>query len=283
MTEALIVIKSLYEGFSPTQKRLADFFVKNQGEIPFLSIHELARRAQVSVASISRFARAVGYEDIKDLKIQLGKEAQSSFNLMYQEIKPKDGDEQIIDKVFSGNIRSLEDTLKILNRNNVVKAAKALAGANRIVFFGIGSSGFIAQDAALRFGQLGMQAEAYFDSYQMLSRASRMKKGDVAFGISHSGRSAITVKVLQIAAGNEATTVGISNYLKSPLSGFCRIFLCTSFPESRVKVAALSSRVAQMCLMDAVYLLVARHMKADLDRTEKLNAFAEEILRMPPK
>ncbi len=283
MAEVLIVIKSLYEGFSPTQKRLADFIVKSREEIPFLSIHELARRAGVSVASISRFARVVGYEDIKDLKVQLGKEAQSTFNLMYQAIKPNDGDEQIIDKVFSGNIRSLEDTLKILNRNNLVKTAKAMAGANRIVFYGIGSSGFLAQDAALRFGQLGIQAEAYFDSYQMLNRALRMKKGDVAFGISHSGRSAITVKVLEIAANHGAMTVGISNYLKSPLSGFCHIFLCTSFPESRVKVAALSSRVAQMCLMDAVYLLVARHMKATLDRTEELNSFAEKILRLPAK
>lgn len=283
MPEALITIKSLYEGFSPAQKQVASFILNHQDEIPFLSIHELARQAGVSVASISRFARTLGFTDIKDLKVQMGRDARSTFTGIYQAIEPKDSDEQIIDKVFNGNIRSLEDTLKILNRSDLIKGAKAIAGGRRVVFFGIGSSGYLAQDAALRFGQIGIAAEAYIDSYQMLTQAFRIKKGELAVGISHSGRSAITVKVLELAKANGAETMGISNYIKSPLRSHCRLFLATSFPESRVKVAALSSRVAQMCLMDALYLLVARCTTMDMDRTETLNRHTEELLRIPPR
>jgi RpiR family transcriptional regulator, carbohydrate utilization regulator len=283
VADVVIAIKSLYDGLSATQKQLADFIVKYRDEVPFWSIHEWARRAKVSVASISRFARMVGYKDIKDLKVRLGKGTQSPFNLMYQAIQPQDGDEQVVEKVFSGNIRSLEDTLKILDREKLVRAARVMAGTKRIVFYGIGSSGYLAQDAALRFGQIGIAAEAYIDSYQMLSRAFRMKKGEMAVGISHSGRSAITVKVLELAKANGTITMGISNYGKSPLRNHCTMFLATSFPESRVKVAALSSRVAQMCLMDALYLLVARYTKIDLACTERLNTYAEELLRIPPR
>ena len=88
-----------------------------------------------------------------------------------------------------------------------------------------------------------------------------MKKDEVAVGISTSGHSAITVKALELAGQHGATAIGISNCLKSPLHRASNIFFCTSFPESRVTVAALSPLVAQICLIDAIYLLVARQKK----------------------
>ena len=89
----------------------------------------------------------------------------------------------------------------------------------------------------------------------------------------------MTIYALQQALSKGAITIGISNYLKSPLEKESSIFLCSSFPESRVKVAALSSRIAQMCLIDAVYLLTARHMKSPLRKADVLNAAAEKLLR----
>jgi len=283
VASALIKIKALYDSLSQAHRRLADYILQNGDEVPFLSVHELAQVAGVSAASISRFARTIGYQSFKDFKTQLGKDSLSSFNGIYEAITPRDSDEEIIEKVFLGNIRSLEETLKILNRSDLIRAAKVLSRSQRMVFLGIGSSGNMARDAALRFSQLDIQAEAYVDSYQILVQAIRVRKNDVAFGISHSGRSVTTVKALELASSSGATTVGMSNYLKSPLHERSDVFLCTSFPESRVKVAALSSRIAQMCLVDALYLLVARYKKMSLRKVERLNTFAEKTLRLPTK
>ena len=101
----------------------------------------------------------------------------------------------------------------------------------------------------------------------------------MAIGISHSGRSAITVEGLRIAREKGALTIGISNYLRSPLRDACRIFFCTSFPENRVKVAAISSRVAQLCILDALYLLVARH-KEGSGTWSAVNSLTERMLRL---
>ena len=283
MAGALVIIKSLYDSLSQTQRRLADYILDHGDEIAFLSVHELAGLAGVSVASISRFARTIGYQSFKDFKTQLGKDSLSSFEAIYQAITPSDSDEDIIEKVFLGNIKSLEETLNILNRDDLVRAARVLSRSERMVFLGIGSSGNIAHDAALRFAQLDIQAEAYSDSYQMFIQALRMKKRDVAFGISHSGRSRVTVEALELASGNGATTIGMSNYLKSPLHEKSDVFLCTSFPESRVEAAALSSLIAQMCLIDALYLLVARYKKVSFRRAERLNARVEQTLRLSVK
>ena len=118
MANPLILIRSLYESLSRTQRQLADYILDNGDEIPFLSVHDLADAAGVSVATISRFARSIGYESFKEFKRTLGKDSLASFNGIYQAITPDDSDEDLIDKVFRGNMASLEDTLKIINRED---------------------------------------------------------------------------------------------------------------------------------------------------------------------
>ena len=283
MADTLLKIRSLYESLSPTQRQLADYILDHGDDIPFLSVHGLARAAGVSVATISRFARDVGHHSFKEFKTQLGKDSLSSVTGIYRAITPDDSDEDIIEKVFLGNIKSLEETLKIVNREDLIRTARTIAVSGRTVFLGVGSSGNIARDAALRFAHLDVQAEAYCDSYEILVHAARIKKGEVVFGISHTGRSTTTVEALELAADNGATTIGMSNCLKSPLHEKSNIFLCTSFPESRVEAAALSSLIAQLCLIDVLYLLVARYKAVSLEKAERLNARVEDVLCLPAK
>ena len=86
----------------------------------------------------------------------------------------------------------------------------------------------------------------------------------------------------RIAHDAGALTVGISNYLRSPLRDASSIFFCTSFPENRVKVAAISSKVAQLCILDALYLLVARH-KEGLWDVDRINTLTERMIRLETK
>lgn len=46
-----------------------------------------------------------------------------------------------------------------------------------------------------------------------------------------------------------------------------------------MKVAALSSRTAQLCVLDALYLLAARHARTSWD-VEQVNALTERMLRL---
>jgi DNA-binding MurR/RpiR family transcriptional regulator len=131
----------------------------------------------------------------------------------------------------------------------------------------------------MRFSYLDFQAEGFVDASQILLQAMRVRTGDVVVGISHSGRSSITVEGLKIARDRGGVTIGISNYPHSPLRDACKFFFCTSFPETRVNVAALSSRAAQLCVLDALYLLTARHARGIWD-VERVNALTERMLRI---
>ena len=287
MANALITIKSLYESFPDTQRQLADYIAQHPDEVPFLSVHELAQLAGVSVATISRFARTIGYDSYKEFKTGLGKDSLAASDAFRRDLSG--------DQFFGLRRRRDREGLPREHQqferhpeNPRPQGIGSCGGdclrADRVVFFGIGSSGHIAQDAALRFSHLDIQAEAYSDSYQILSRSFRMKKSsEVAVGISHSGRSTVTVQALRIARANGTMTIGISNYRKSPLHEASRVFFCTSFSESRLNAAALSSQIAQMCLIDALYLLVARHRHVSLAKIDRLNNYVERTLRLPGK
>ena len=281
MNGTIIRIRSLYPSFSKSGKRLADYIIKKRDDIPFVPVRELSALAGVSVASVSRFVREAGFGSFKAFKKQLGQDSQSPISSIYQPVNSNDSGNAIIEKVFSGNVKSIEETLKILNRAEMMRAAGLIADTPRLVFFGMGSSGNVALDAALRFAQIDVQAEAYLDSYQILTQALRMKKGEIAFGISHSGRSAMTIRALELASEYGATTIGISNFIRSPLHKVSDIFFCTVFPESRILMAALSSVAAQTCIIDALYLITASRSKKWLSRSEWLNKKSEEQLRLP--
>lgn len=279
MPGVLVRIRSLHTSLPRAERRVADYILANAEDAPRSSVQEFARSGGVSVASVSRFVRRMGFADFKDFKLELARETGATAQYIFEQITPKDTDAEIARKVFLGTIRSIEDTLKILSLEELAAAARGIASCRRLILFGMGGSGNVARDAALRFSYLDFQAEGFDDASQILLQAMRVRAGDVVIGVSHSGRSSITVEGLKIARDRGALTIGVSNYLRSPLRDASRYFFCTSFPETRVKVAALSSRTAQLCVLDALFLLCARHARSTWD-VEKVNALTERMLRL---
>ena len=272
-------IRSLYPDLPKAETKVADFIANNPDKVPFLSVHECADAVEVSVASVSRFVRKIGFSHFKDFKIALAKDSGSGVPDIYQAINPADSSDKIVQKVFRGYEQSIEDTLKMLDIKSLIEISKIFSNTGRAVFFGIGGSGIVARDAALRFSHLDIQAEAFTDPLYILIQAKRIKRGELAIGISHSGRTKVICEALQLVKQRGAITVGISNYIKAPLSAYVQHLFCTSFPEDRVKAAALSSRIAQLCIIDDMYLLTAKHKKSIWD-TESLNRLIENLLRL---
>jgi len=280
MSQVAIRLASLAPSLSGMERRLAEYILGEQERVPFLSVYEIAKEGGVSVATVSRLVRKLGCRGLRDFKVELARNAGSEAGYFYQEIRPEDSDRDLIEKVFLGNIKSLQDTLNILDRGQVAAAVEALCAARRLYFFGVGGSGFLARDAGMRFSFVGFAAQGFTDPNEIFFHSVEAEAGDIVVGISHSGRTVITVEALRQARANGCVTVGLSNYLGSPLHLQSSHFFCTSFPESRVKIAALSSRAAQMCVLDLLYLLSARSRRT-VEEIEGINHRLEGLLRYP--
>ena len=126
----------------------------------------------------------------------------------------------------------------------------------RIVIFGLGNSAAIAQDAAHKFLRLGLNAQACCDNHMQAIIASHLDRKSVAIGISHSGSSKDIIEALQLSKIGGATTVCITNYGSSPIVKACDYSLFTRAEETQHSILAMSSRIAQLTILDSIYTYI---------------------------
>lgn len=275
-------IQNFNLSLTPSELKVAEYLQKNPEIVVEVSIHEVAKNAGVSVASVSRLANTLGYRDWKELRTNLIKDLNDTSRITYSDLRGEDSEETIIKKIFDCSVLSLNDTFAQMDKADALKAVDAVKNTDRIVFFGTGRSGCFAREQSLRFAFLDLSAEAYTDEYQMFLHASRMRKGQVAFGFSNSGRSRATVEALALARKTRALTIGIANYRNTPLEDVSDIYFCTSFPRVGEISASLTARLALLCIMDVIYILAAKRGEKSLG-LEDTDAFIDKTLRVSPK
>ena len=188
------------------------------------------------------------------MKIALASEIMSPIQQILEEINENDNEKAVAEKVFHSNIRTLENTLQILDFTSIKKAAGILTNANHVNFYGTGGSAIIAMDAYHKFIRTGISAYAFIDSHFQLMSASQLTDRDVAVVISHSGTNKDTIKVMNTAKKNGAKTIGITGFPKSPIRQNADVTLFTSSEETEYRSEALASRIGQLSLIDALYV-----------------------------
>ena len=80
---------------------------------------------------------------------------------------------------------------------------------------------------------------------------------------------------MELACQHGATAIGISNCLNHRYIGQANSSFARRSPKAG-SVAALSPLVTQICLIDAIYLLVARQKKNALTNAERMNTHTED-------
>jgi len=150
-----------------------------------------------------------------------------------------------------------------------------LVTASRVDIYGVGASGFVGADLQQKLHRIGRIAFSFSDSHAALASAALLKKGDVAIGISHSGMTIDTIDALSLARSRGAITVTITNSPKSPISAVADHVLTTAARETTFRSGATASRLAQLTVVDCVFVGVAQRTYAE--SMEALRATYEAV------
>ena len=268
-----LMLKSRRPHLRKAEQKIVGFILSSPTRAVELGIRELAEKAGASTASVSRLSARFGYKSFKQFQLALAQSISGKPDEAGDELFSHDAPAEVIRKVFALNRISLEETERILDKGALIKTARWMSRAGKIVLFGLGGSGTIAKDAEVHLSHLGVNVQAYNDPYQMVVAAAGLGKKDVAIGISHSGQTRNVVESIALCKKSGARTVAITNYVESPLAKLAEIVLLTSYREREVRSAKSSSRIAQLCILDSLYFIVAR-LKAGtarplVDRIEK--------------
>ncbi len=240
-----------------SEKKIIDFIEKNQEEIIHLSITEVAERSETSESSVVRLCKRLGYKGFQDLKINLAREVIVPEKQIHEVIEKGDDVVTIKKKVFQSNIQALYDSIEVCNDDELKKAVEAISNARLIEFYGNGGSGTVALDAHHKLLKLGIKSFAYNDPSLQAMSASVLTSRDVVIGISHTGSNTDVLAAMQIAKEAGATIICITNSSKSPITKISDIVLQTASNETMFRTDAISSRIAQLTIIDVLVAAVA--------------------------
>lgn len=251
-------IYDIYHSLSAGERRVADYVLSHAKEFPYMTTIEARDAIGVSEPTIFRFCKAMGYNGIKDLRIQLAfvssteKEAKPTKT----EETPKTEVEDLVFESFSTMQRVAEITHQMLDHELLARLAEQLMGARRITLFGVGSSYLACYDARRKLQRLGAFAIASNSMSDTLATINQMSGEDVLVVISHSGTTMDAEQVIRVGAMHGVITVMITSYPDAPAAKHAQYLVKTYAPETPYGRSGTASRVSQFVVLDALYTIL---------------------------
>ncbi|WP_055480162.1 MurR/RpiR family transcriptional regulator [Sphaerimonospora mesophila] len=244
-------------------RRVAELILSNPGEAARSTIIDLAERSSTSTATVTRFCRALGFGGYAELRVAIateqGRVAQQTWETdIGQEILPGDSLERVLGVVSGNDIRLIQETAAQLDLAAVEKAAAAISQAGRVLLFGVSSSAAVASEMEYRLQRIRIPTWSRSDAHSALTDAALLGEGDVAVGISHSGRTREVIEVLAEAGSHGAITVAVTSHPRSPLAEVAELVLTTASKETMFRGDGFAAIHSQLLVLDVVYVSVAQ-------------------------
>jgi DNA-binding MurR/RpiR family transcriptional regulator len=268
--DILVRIRGALPALRPAERRVAETVLADPAAAAELSISALARQCATSESTVMRLCRSLGLERFPELRLALARAAsrdEARFGdgaEISGDISPTDSLADVVRKIGFSDARAIEDTTSTLDIEALSQAADAVNGARRIDIYGIGASGFVCQDLHQKLHRIGLLAFAWPDPHAALTSAALLTDQDVALGISHTGTTIDTIDPLRLAASRGATTIAITNFASSPITEYAGLVLTTAARETTFRSGATASRIAQLAVVDCLFVAVAQR---SYDRT----------------
>ncbi|MFD7262361.1 MurR/RpiR family transcriptional regulator [Streptomyces sp. NPDC059874] len=284
--QALIVqLRGRLPSLSPAERAIADLVLADPAGAATLSISRLASAAGVSDTSVTRFCRALGLSGYPDLRLVLAA-AQLAGGEDFavrigagDDIADEDDTATVVAKVARLDARAAQDTAEQLDLRVLDELVDRIAAARRIEIYAAGSGAVVAADLEYKLQHLGLAATARSDVHRALMGAAHLSTGDVAIGISYSGRTGEVIDPLAEAARRGATTAALTSDPLSPLGKTAEHLLTFAGRETTFRTGATVSRIAQLVVVDCLYVRLAQ--RQDLAAGRALHRAHEAVQGRP--
>lgn len=257
----LVRLRGLLPSLAPAERRVAEAVLTDPAEACRQSITQLARRCETSETTVVRFCRTAGFGGYPQLRLSLAAEAgrrTASDPPPGSDIESGDDLASVVAKIAFTDARAIEDTAEHLDLHALAAVVEAIASAERIELFGVGASGVVTADLEQKLRRIGRVAFASADAHGAMTSAALIGHGDVAIGVTHSGATRDTVDPLWEAKRHGATTVAITNFPRSAVAEVADHVLVTAARESAFRSGAMASRLAQLVVVDCLFVAVAQ-------------------------
>jgi len=245
----LDAIRTQIDLLSKSEKKVALTILDNPQLALSENITALAKNAQVSEPTVVRFCRAVGYEGWHDFKLKLAQSLAVALPGANEMLAQDDLAADLVNKICSRSINTLLDLRNNLSPDAIQRALDVLLKANKIEFYGQGTSGIVAADAQHKFFRSGVPTVAYSDPHIHSIAASLLQPGDAVVAISQRGGNAALLRSVQLAkkGGADVIVLGPSG---TPLAELATVLVPIDLSFNTDPYTPISARLAHLVVID---------------------------------
>lgn len=274
--DLLNTIQGKMPELSKGQKRIANFLVEHYDKAVYLTAAKLGETAGVSESTVVRFAIELGFDGYPKLQKALEELVKNKLTASQRMIVSSDrifkNNEHILQSVLREDSERIISVLNEIDEDAFDSAVEKILNANKIYIVGGRSSAALSSFLSFYLnlmidGVINVNTSTVTETFEQIFR---IKKGDVFIGISFPRYSQRTIKAMEYAHANGATTIAITDSRISPLVKFSE----SSLIARSDMVSFVDSLVAPLSLINALLVAVSTRKKGELinglDKLEKL-------------
>lgn len=252
----LTTISNALPRLSPSERRVGGWILTHPKEAANATLAQLARECETSEPTVVRFCRHVGLGGFRELAIRLTEALSRPVSYVHRDVSPDDSASDAAIKVMDASIQSLIEMRSQLSSMPIMEAVDAMKGARQIAFAGLGASGHVATDACHKFFRLGIPCTSLRDTPMILQFAAIAHPDDVLVLLSHTGRWEDFARAARLARDRGATVIALTNPESNVAAEAGLLFPCQVIEDTSI-FTPMSSRLAQLALLDAIHVALA--------------------------
>lgn len=236
-----------------SEKAAAVWLMDNLQHVGDMQLNTIAQKSSLSGTSIIRLCKRMGYKGYLDFREDVRQAAFATQQLpadmaLTQQVPMRKLMQLVIDK----NIETMQSTLALFN-DQYEKVLAAMQQANVILLYGNGDAIIPCELIKIKLMKIGKTCITYSDQDLQMFSAATINPGDVAMGVSHTGRSKSVVEAMRIAHERGAITIAVTCCAKSPLLKYCRYVLYGGTADGSASDELISRRIAEQTILETLY------------------------------
>lgn len=241
-------IRSCRDALSATERKVADAILDDIALAAASTVDQLAGKAGVSIATISRFARSVGCDDTRDLKMKLAQASAVGTRFLDGAVPAEES--TFYARIYADIESTLRAHLSSFTETLFEQATEIVREARMTYIFGMGgASAVLAQEMQSRMVRLGYPVAAYSDAVLMRMIAATLDPRDAVIMLSASGLTPEMLSGARIVNQYRARIVALTDPA-SPLADLADVVVPVRTDETDFIYKPSSSRYAMMLAID---------------------------------
>ena len=265
-------LREVKKDLSTKELKVSEYIIANTQALKNMSIQTLAKLNHVSTSTILRLCNKLGYKGFSDFKVDLiGSTPQKlSTEILQDDINLNDSLEDVNSKVQAMEKSSIDETHSIVNVNALNSAIELIIQSNKIVIFGVGSSGLVGKELEYQLIKIKKDVNCHFDPHMSRNLISTLDNNDLVIIISHSGETPDCVELLKLAEQSFVPSIAITKMGQSQISSLASIVLHTTSMEHASRLIPIRSKISQISVVNMLLtnLFIRKYDERLLQQTQ---------------